>query len=236
VIFEICNEGHALSGPWQRHMIDVVRACEAKLPRRHLVGMTGWPIKRPELMASSADWIAPPVHANQYEKLAANDGTKISVIDTDHVDPLRSDYTRPWRCFLQGHHFLLMDHYRDVRYASQSRPDPIYEAERQAMGVVRQLADRVDLARLQPRPELASTGYCLANPGVQYVVFRPDESSEPVEVEVPAGEYQAEWILPITGDLRGRRTVTATGEKVRFEAPTIRPVALLLSASRPAAQ
>ena len=236
VIFEICNEGHALSGPWQRHMIDVVRACEAKLPRRHLVGMTGWPIKRPELMASSADWIAPPVHANQYEKLAANDGTKISVIDTDHVDPLRSDYTRPWRCFLQGHHFLLMDNYRDVRYGAPSRPDPVFEAERQAMGVVRQLADRVDLVRLQPRPELASTGYCLANPGVQYVVFRPDESSEPVEVELPAGDYQAEWILPVTGDSRGRRTVTATGEKVRLESPTAGPVVLLLSASRPATQ
>lgn len=26
VIFEICNEGHAESGPWQQHMIDVVRA------------------------------------------------------------------------------------------------------------------------------------------------------------------------------------------------------------------
>jgi len=236
VIFEICNEGHALSGPWQRHMIDVVRACEAKLPRRHLVGMTGWPIKRPELMASSADWIAPPVHANQYLKLAANDGAKISVVDTDHVDPLRSDYTRPWRCFLQGHHFLLMDNYRDVRYGAPSRPDPVFEAERQAMGVVRQLADRVDLVRLQPRPELASTGYCLANPGVQYVVFRPDESSEPVEVELPAGDYQAEWILPVTGDSRGRRTVTATGEKVRLESPTAGPVVLLLSASRPATQ
>lgn len=137
---------------------------------------------------------------------------------------------------MQGHHFLLMDHYRDIRYASPSRPEPIYEVERQAMGVVRQLADRVDLARLKPQPELASTGYCLADPGVRYIVFRANESSDPVEVELPTGEYQVEWILPITGDSRGRRTVIATGEKIRLQSPTIRPVALLLSALRPAGQ
>lgn len=189
--------------------------------------MTGWPIKRPELMASSADWIAPPVHANQYLKLAANDGAKISVVDTDHVDPLRSDFTRPWRCFMQGYHFLLMDNYRDVRYGAPSQPDPFFEAERRAMGVIRQLADRVDLAHLQPRAELASTGYCMADPGKQYVVFRADESSDPVEVELSSGEYQAEWILPVTGDSRGQRSVTATGEKVRLESPTAGAVALL---------
>lgn len=235
VIYEICNEAHERSGPWQQHMIDVVRAYEAKLPRQHLVGMTGWPIKRPELMASSADWIAPPVHANQYLKLAANDGAKISIVDTDHVDPLRSDYTRPWRCFMQGYHFLLMDNYRDVRYGAPSQPDPVFEAERRAMGVIRQLADRVDLARLKPQPELASTGYCLANPGVQYIVFRADESTNPVEVELPTGEYQVEWILPITGDTRGRSTVTTTSEKTRLVSPSAGAVALLLTAlGRPA--
>ena len=127
-----------------------------------------------------------------------------------------------------------MDHYRDIRYASPSRPEPIYEVERQAMGVVRQLADRVNLARLKPQPELASTGYCLADPGVRYIVFRANESSDPVDVELPAGEYKVEWILPITGDSRGQRSVTATGEKVRLESPTAGAVALLLSALPPA--
>ncbi len=231
VIFEIGNECHQLSGPWQNHMIRFVKDYEATLPKRHLVGMTGWPIKLPELLASDAHWISPPVHTAKYERLPANDGAKISVIDSDHVDPLRSDFTRSWRCFLQGHHFLLMDNYRDVRYGAPSRPDPLFEAERQAMGVVRKLSERVDLARLEPRPELASTGYCLANPGVEYVVFRPGEGHLPIDLELAAGSYHTTWILPITGDLRAGAPLKSQGGKHGFLPPTAGAVGLLLSSA-----
>ena len=231
VIFEIGNECHQMSGLWQYHMIRFVKEYEATLPKQHLVGMTGAPIKLPELLASDAHWISPPVNASKYERLPANDGAKISIIDSDHTDPLRSDFTRPWRCLLQGHHFLLMDNYRDVRYGAPSRPDPRFEAERQAMGVVRRLSERVDLARLQPRPELASTGYCLANPGKEYVAFRPDEGHLPITVELAGGAYDVTWILPITGDLRVGPLVTSQGGQHDFISPTAGAVALLLSSS-----
>lgn len=156
---------------------------------------------------------------------------KISIIDSDHVDPLRSDFTRPWRCFLQGHHFLLMDNYRDVRYGAPSRPDPLFEAERLAMGVVRKLSARVDLVHLHPRSELASTGYCLANPGKEYVVFRPDEGHLPIVVDLAAGSYAVTWILPITGDLRAAPPVKSPGGKQSFISPTAGAVALLLSSA-----
>jgi len=36
------------------------------------------------------------------------------------------------------------------------------------------LSRRIHLARSKPRGEPASTGYCLAQPGVSYVIFAPD--------------------------------------------------------------
>lgn len=229
VIYEIGNECPLPSGPWQAHMIRVVKEYEATLPKQHLVGMTGSPIKLPELLASDAQWISPPLHQGQYDRLPSNDGAKISIFDSDHADPLRSDFTRPWRCFLQGHHYLLMDNYRDVRYGAPSRPDPLFEAERQAMGVVRKLSERVDLVRLQPQAELSSTGFCLAATGAQYVVFRPGEGHGPIVVDLPAGDYRAEWILPITGDSREPHTVSTSGGKIQFMPPTAGSVVLLLS-------
>lgn len=229
VIYEIGNECHDKSGPWQYHMIRFVKRYEATLPKQHLVGMTGWPIRLPELLASDADWISPPVNGNQYGRLHLNDGAKISIVDSDHLDPLRSDYTRPWRCFLSGHHYLLMDNYRDVRYGYPSRPDPLFEAERLAMGVIRRLAQRVDLANLRPQPELSSTRWCLAHPGEQYVIFRPEESVLPISVELPAGAFDQEWILPITGDSRDQASMTTAGGPTKFTAPTVGPVTLVLN-------
>jgi hypothetical protein len=44
---------------------------------------------------------------------------------------------------------------------------------RVAMGQTRRFAERIDLAEMSPHNDLVSTGYCLANPGSEYLVFQP---------------------------------------------------------------
>ncbi|WP_146531049.1 hypothetical protein [Novipirellula artificiosorum] len=47
--------------------------------------------------------------------------------------------------------------------------DPI----RQAMGHALDWSRRVDLAAMTPHTELSSSKYCLANPGVEYLIYCP---------------------------------------------------------------
>jgi hypothetical protein len=58
----------------------------------------------------------------------------------------------------------------------QEGSDAKWEPVRRAMGVTRRLAERVNLATLVPRPELASSRYCLAHPGQEYLVDLPDDA------------------------------------------------------------
>jgi hypothetical protein len=102
------------------------------------------------------------------------------------------------------------------------------------MGDTRAFADRMDLARTTPRAELSSTGYVLANPGVQYLVLQPEPGAE-LWVDVAAGAYEVEWF-----DITERRRVevadvVADGEtRVAFNPPpsVTGPTILFLSMAR----
>jgi hypothetical protein len=72
-------------------------------------------------------------------------------------------------------------------------PHDVYEPARYAMGDTRRYAERMNLIDMAPRGDLASTGYALANPGVEYLVLQPDESVEELTVELAAGTYDVEW-------------------------------------------
>ena len=64
-------------------------------------------------------------------------------------------------------------------------------------GDTRAFAERVDLARMEPRGQLASTGYALANPGVEYLVLQPDDDAE-FTVTLEPGTYAASWYAVTT--------------------------------------
>jgi len=51
----------------------------------------------------------------------------------------------------------------------------------------------MNLARMTPQEELASTKYCLADSGREYLVFQPAKGAE-FSVELKAGTYELEWI------------------------------------------
>jgi len=73
-------------------------------------------------------------------------------------------------------------------------PDPYWDAVRKAMGDTRAYAMRINLAAMPPRGDLASTGYCLANPGSEYLVFQPDAGRGfTVNLTGAPGKFSAEW-------------------------------------------
>ena len=71
---------------------------------------------------------------------------------------------------------------------------------------------------MEAKPDLASSTYCLANKGKEYLVYLPDS----LEVEINLDEVQAlfsvEWFNPETGEFRNADPIEG-GSEVRLRSP-----------------
>ena len=150
------------------HLISFLKRCEADQPMQHPVGMTfcfpGG--KNADLFDSPADWISPnSVRKDDYcENPPAGDGRKVIVSDTDHLWGVGGDRAWVWKSFTRGLNPIFMDPVDET---------PQWESSRRAMGITLTYANRMNLSTMRPRGDLASSGYCLANPGEEYLVYVP---------------------------------------------------------------
>jgi hypothetical protein len=207
VLWEIGNELDNGTTKFQYHMIRFIRETEAALPRQHPVVMTfqygsgDWRGTNAALFSSPADAISPgggPGQDYRHEPPAA-DGRKVILADTDHFGGIWGTAEWAWKSFLRGLNPVMMDPYTDVRRDPQivrlegGPPDPVWEGARLAMGDTRRYAERVDLARMTPRNDLASSGFCLADPGRAYLVYVPGEAAVTVDLRDASGPLSAEW-------------------------------------------
>ena len=179
VLYEISNESHGDATEWQNHMVDFIKEYESSKPKQHAVGMTvEWPGgNNQELFASNADWISP----NEYQDPPAADGSKVIIVDTDHIWGIGGDRQWVWKSFTRGLNPIFMDGYDGAGYgvggAGFDFDDPVWVSLRRNMGYTRSYAERINLAAMTPRGDLCSTDYCLANPatsGAEYLVYLPD--------------------------------------------------------------
>ena len=73
-------------------------------------------------------------------------------------------------------------------------------------GYYRNLAsffNQVGLWRMDPDDSLVDSGHCLANPGLEYVVYQPERREFTLKVEKAGGRLVAEWFNPLTGERAG---------------------------------
>ncbi len=193
VLYEISNENHPASTEWQYGMIRWIRQCESRKAKQHPVGMT-FQYKGGQnrtLFDSPADWISPNSDGGYRDDPPVADGSKVIITDTDHLWGIGGNADWVWKSFLRGMHPIFMDPYdgRVLRKGfGTQQADPI----RRSMGAVLDWSRRVNLAELTPQPELASTKYCLANPGVEYLVLVP-ASEQRLTMSLPSGRYEQTW-------------------------------------------
>jgi hypothetical protein len=185
------------------------------------------------LLRSGAEWISPGYDdevfaggghpmapgsppSRWYADPPAADGSKVVISDTDHYAPGSGDALWAWKSFLRGHHPILMDFGLIGGLDPGGEPDPepgvppfeFYEPARWAMGDTRRYAERMNLIEMEPRGDLSSTGYALANPGEEYLVLEPDGDGRAVTVELAAGQYSVEWFNVASRDIAAADRVT----------------------------
>lgn len=232
IIWEIANES-AGSAEWQYHMIDFIKKYESTKPKQHLVWMNYSP---DELFDPNchADIVSPGGDRQFIYNPPATTGQKVVVADSDHLSPLSSVFDNHWKWFTRGMHPILMDcKYQGLTWWTGRdfhRDHPKWQKIRDALGTIREYSQNMDLVNIIPQKDPvsgpASTGYCLYKTGAEYLVFQP-EREKTFTVDLSAGEYYYEWIIPTTGKER-IGTIKAAGGKQSFKAPFPWPSAVYI--------
>ena len=238
VLYEIVNESGDYSTEWQYHMIDFIHEYEQSKPKQHPVGMTfQWAREQggtnANLFNSPADWISPNPEGGYRDNPPAGDGSKVILSDTDHLWGIGGNQAWVWKSFLRGLNPLFMDRYGAAPiekipggqnpvwtdYLSDTpAKDPEFDPIRRNLGYTRSYATRMNLASVTPRGDLSSTGYCLANPGTEYLVYLPDGGSASVDLTISNDTFAVEWLNPSTGEKMTGVPVKGGGS-LRFTAP-----------------
>jgi len=225
VLYEVINEGGEKEWDWW--VVDTVHEYERRKPKQHPVGITGHGAEKLDsMLASPADWISPGSRDGFRDDPPAWDGKKVSLLDTDHVWGIGGNGPWVWKSFLRGHNPLFMDPYDGSVLGN--RFDPQWEPVRRNLGHVRRLAERLNLGAMTPQDDLASSKYCLADPGNVYVVYIPSGGKVRVSLSAAKGRLAVQWIHPSTGKAIAADPVTGGGDR-EFVAPFAGDAVLYLS-------
>ena len=145
------------------------------------------------LFVSPAEAISPGVEdvSEDYcQNPPASDGRKVILADTDHLGGFWGTSQWAWKSFMRGLNPIFMDFWGEMRnmgaYEDEAHPvSNLFgrqqymlpknwgEPVRTALGQTRMFAERIDLVHALPSGNLSSTGYCLAVPGKEYLVYAP---------------------------------------------------------------
>jgi len=236
VLYEISNESNPDSQQWQYHLINYIKSYEARRATPHPVGMTvAWPAgSNPGVFASVADWVSPNADNGYTDDPPAASGGKVIVSDTDHLWGIGGDRSWAWKSFTRGLNVIYMDPWKAQVIPVAPNPDL-----RVNMGYILFYARRMNLAAMKPSPQLASVGYCLADPGSTYLVYLPRmgdrvhirfvgrllrvasrwvQGRVDVDLSAAHGALAIEWLNPRTGEILHTGSVQGGG-RVRFSAP-----------------
>jgi hypothetical protein len=234
VLYEIANESGTYSIEWQYHLIRFIKDIEGSRSKQHPVGMTAVFPRGPNaepgsmkpLVESPADWISPG-GVDYRDDPPPADGRKVIVIDTDHLWGIGGSTDWVWKSFCRGMNPIFMDPY-DHRLLGKGSADQ-WDPLRQSLGGVRRLAERVDLASMTPQTTLASSGYCVADPGRAYLVYLPDGGPVTVDLTATTRPFAAAWLHPVDGSVAAGGTVSG-GAMRTLGPPSSGPMVLHLTA------
>jgi hypothetical protein len=223
VIFEVGNEMPIASAPFQYQVIKHLKAVSSAPAGMSAHG--DWQLNNgkyggayAELAGNPGEWLAPGWEGqNVFVNDPPVERAKIIFNDTDHTLGWKLptlDWI--WRAFTRGQHLILMDSYVPDEYPDRAgRRDDIARLRRN-LGYTVDYARRMQLADMAPRPDLTSSGYALAAPGEEYLVFKRGGGLFSVALET--GSYAVEWLRPRDGALFGGGTIAARGGRI-FKAP-----------------
>jgi hypothetical protein len=244
ILWIVSEEAPKSSGWWNAHLISLVKSYEKGKPFRHPVGYA-MPESPPDSIVynSDADWVAPMARLSP--ERSCGKGTpqcKVNINDSDHSyweiwnDTPQVNRNFAWENFMTGNQVLFMDPYL-LYYPRQKRnlclhpvnfigtvPDSRWDNLRDNLGYILKYSCRLNLAKVIPRHELSSTGFCLAQTpsvGAEYLIYSPVGGPFEVNLSAMPGSRMlaVEWFNPSTGIIITKDPVISGSSAMTFNPP-----------------
>ena len=220
VLYEISGDAPSSSRQWQYYMINYLKNYEAAKPKQHPVGMSYLYLgSADDLLTSPADWILLP-GTDTNPPLAAGSKVIFSDMDPKLLSSITS-YPMVWKSFMRGFNPI----YLESGLTNPSGDENV----RDSMGYALKYSQLVDLSSMSPSSESCSSGYCLVNPGREYLVYLPTGGTVRVDLSAASGSFVATWFSPLTGRTTSGGTVSA-GIPLLFTSPIDGDAVLYLQA------
>ena len=164
-----------------------------------------------DLFQSPADWISPGNRGGWRRSPPPADGSKVVLLDTDHLWGIGGDRAWVWKTFLRGHHPIYLD---------PLDADPVREGARRALGDTVRFSKRFDLAASVPDSNVCSSGYALVNrtPGHEEILAWFPRGRGRIDLRGIDGDLRVEWFNPETEVSTDGGRVEGDGKK-RIMAP-----------------
>jgi hypothetical protein len=251
VYFEVCNEPYERAGQtpeWTAAIIAAIVEAEADLPAKHLIAQ-GIAVRAAKAEGVSEHVSVLNFHAATPEAVRLNYGLKRVIADDETGGSDQSD--RKYRT--EGWDFLLAgggvyDHL-DFSFTTD-RPDgtavPLAEGVsgggspelRKQLQILKEFIEGFDFIKLAPAEGVVKslestprdakvTARVLSEAGKAYAIYSSGGESVELTLDIPAGDYRAEWVNTKTGKIDKAESFThAGGDRVLSSPSYMEDIAL----------
>jgi hypothetical protein len=209
IIYEICNEPYfgGVTIPWQQHIAALISKTESSFGAKHLISQNiangKSKIENPftEVSVFNFHYAMPPsaVAMNYNLERVIGDNETGFRGNTDSAYRMEA-----WRFMLAGGGL-----YNNLDYSF-------------ATGLKR-FIERFDFIKMRPDTTTITGGVpvnalaqVLSENGKQYAIYIYRGEKANLELVLPAGNYEIEWLDPLTGNYYGKKSIKHTGGKTRL--------------------
>ena len=241
LIYEICNEPYfgGVTIEWQHHIADIITETEETFQVRHLISQNiangSETIKDPHPGVSvfNFHYARPPYAVAQNYDLNKVIGDN----ETGFAGNSDSTYRREgWAFLLAGgglynnlDYSFTVGHEKGTFVYPSTLPGGGSSELRRQLGYLKDFLYRFDFIHMRPDSTLTIKGqpekfrsYALTEPGKQYAVYFYYSIGLNVELMLPAGTYEVEWMNPLTGKSDKKTFLKHSGGKVDLVSPEYR--------------
>ncbi len=226
IIYEICNEPYfgGVTLDWQRHIAGIISKAEKDFSMKHLIsqnianGKSKIEDPFPEVSVFNFHYAMPPaaVAMNYNLNRVIGDNETGFRGNTDSAYRMEA-----WRFMLAGgalynnldYSFAVGHETGDYKYPS-TQPGGGSKTLRKQLSYLKTFLEHFDFIRMRPDSTTLS-GVLLANTiaqvlsenGKQYAIYLYRGGQANLELELPAGNYEIEWLDTLTGKYFGKKSL-----------------------------
>jgi len=238
LIYEICNEPYfgGITLEWQEYISKVITDAEKEFQHKHLISQNiangSQVIENPNPLVSvfNFHYATPPVAVMQNYHL----NKVIGENETGFNGQKDSTYRKEaWELILTGgglfnnlDYSFTTEHPDGTFQYPEKQPGGGTPEYRKQLSYLKKFMDSFDFVKMRPDTtvftgEISGKNkvFALSEPGKQYAIYWMGGKQVNPEFNLPAGNYNLEWLNPLTGRLEKKEKVSHSGGSLKLNSP-----------------